>query len=168
MIRKEQKLDPKSWQTCLLFLVLFAAWCTQADSRADEQPFRARLPDRLSGPRPAAEVASMETGDGARSTPPTDGPSPKKAALEPRANVPRPAPFNGKTRPYEEPIGPDPGASPHLSGDSRFDIPFARFLAKAGLSPMAVEALREIIKESPGKQAARDAQKVLDSIAMTK
>jgi hypothetical protein len=41
MIPKEQKLDPKSWQTCLLFLVLFAAWCAKADSRADEQPFRA-------------------------------------------------------------------------------------------------------------------------------
>jgi hypothetical protein len=32
---------------------------------------------------------------------------------------------------------------------------------------MAVESLREIIKEAPRTQAARDAQKVLDSIART-
>jgi hypothetical protein len=30
---------------------------------------------------------------------------------------------------------------------------------------MAVESLREILKESPGTKAARDAQTVLDSIA---
>jgi hypothetical protein len=33
---------------------------------------------------------------------------------------------------------------------------------------MAVESLRVIVKESPGAQAARDAQKILDSIAKTK
>jgi hypothetical protein len=57
-------------------------------------------------------------------------------------------------------------ASSQLSrGGRETDIRFARFLIKAGLSPMAVESLREILKESPGTQASRDAQTVLDSIA---
>jgi hypothetical protein len=60
-------------------------------------------------------------------------------------------------------------ASPQLSGNSReTDIRFARFLVKAGLSTMAVESLRVIVKESPRAQDARDAQKILDSIAKTK
>ena len=215
MIPKGQKLDLRSWQPCLLFLFLFAAGCAKADSRADQQRFPARLPDRLPSPRPAADVVSMATGDGARSTLPTEGSPPKKAAPKPSADAPRPAPVNRTARPYEEPISPQPSnsrersaspassssasptweepatsrsplparrpvvpaspttlrveASPQLSGDSReTDIRFARFLVKAGLSPMAVESLREIIKEFPGTQAARDAQKVLDSIAKTK
>ena len=60
-------------------------------------------------------------------------------------------------------------ASRQLSGDRReTDIRFARFLIKAGLSSLGVELLQKIIKESPGTQAARDAQKLLDSIAKTK
>jgi hypothetical protein len=60
-------------------------------------------------------------------------------------------------------------ASPQLSGGSReTDIRFAQFLVKAGLTPMAVESLREIIKKSAGTQAAREAQKALDSIAKGK
>jgi hypothetical protein len=214
MIPKGQKFDLRSWRICLLFLLLFAAGRAKADSREDQQPSPARPPDRLPGPRPA-EVVSMATGDGARSTLPTEGSPPKKAAPKPSADAPRPAPFNRTTRPYEEPISPHPSNSrersasptsssnaspiweepatsrsplparrpvvpasattsrveawPQLSGDSReTGIRFARFLVKAGLSPMAVESLREIIKESPGTQAARDAQKVLDSIAKTK
>jgi hypothetical protein len=215
MIPKGQEFDLRSWQICLLFLLLFAAGCANADSRADQQPSPARPPDRLPGPRPAAEVVSMATGDGARSALPTEGSPPKKAAPKPSAYAPRPAPVKRTTRPYEEPISPQPSnsrersasptssssagpiweepatsrsplparrpvvpasattsrveASPQLSGDSReTDIRFARFLVEAGLSPMAVESLREIIKESPGTQAARDAQKVLNSIAKTK
>jgi len=213
MIPKQQKPDLRSWQICLLFLLLFAAGCAKADNWADQQPSPRRRPDRLSGPRPAAAVVWMAAGDGARSTPPTEGTRPKKAA--PSADAPRTAPVNGTTRPYEEPISPQPSnlrepsasrtssssaspiweeparsrsplparrpvvpavattshlqASPQLSGDSgETDIRFARFLVKAGLSPMAVESLRVIVKESPGAQAARDAQKILDSIAKTK
>ena len=214
MIPKGQQFDLRSWQTCLLFLLLFAAACAKADSRADQQPSSSRPPNRLAGPRAAAGVVSMATGDGARSTLPTEGSPPKKTAPKPSADAPRPAPVNGTTRPYEEPISPQPSnsrersasptssssaspiweepatsrsplparrpvvpasgttsrveASPQLSGDREADIRFARFLVKAGLSPMAVESLREIIKEAPKTQAARDAQRVLDSIARTK
>jgi type IV secretory pathway VirJ component len=215
MIPNEQKFDLRSWQTCLLILLLFPAGCAQADSRADQQLSLTRPTDRLPGPRLTAEVVSMATEDDARRTLPNEGSPPKKAAPKPSAQAPRPATVNGTRRPYEEPIGRQPSssrersasqtssssaspireepatsrsplparrpvvpasatgsrveASPQLSGDRReIDIHFARFLVKAGLSPMGVESLREIIKGSPGTQAARDAQKLLDSIAKTK
>jgi para-nitrobenzyl esterase len=40
----------------------------------------------------------------------------------------------------------------------------ARFLAKAGLGPLTIDTLREIIKEARGTTIAKDAQRLLDSI----
>ena len=40
----------------------------------------------------------------------------------------------------------------------------ARFLAKAGLSPMAVVSLRNIVSQAPGTSSAREAQRMLNSI----
>jgi hypothetical protein len=37
-------------------------------------------------------------------------------------------------------------------------------LAKAGLGPLTIDALREIIKEARGTAIAKDAQRLLDSI----
>jgi hypothetical protein len=40
----------------------------------------------------------------------------------------------------------------------------ARFFAKAGLGPLTIDALREIINDARGTTIAKDAQRLLDSI----
>ncbi len=53
---------------------------------------------------------------------------------------------------------------------SNFDaeLRHARFLAKAGLAPMAVEPLRRIIDRAPGTVAASDARRLLETIPKAK
>jgi para-nitrobenzyl esterase len=64
------------------------------------------------------------------------------------------------------PIPPEPGAQMAQTGhhEHESEIRQARFLAKAGLGPLAVDSLRKIIKESPGTPGAHEAQRLLDSI----
>jgi para-nitrobenzyl esterase len=48
------------------------------------------------------------------------------------------------------------------------ELRHARFLAKAGLSPMAVDPLRQIINRAPGSPSAREAQRLLETIPKAK
>ena len=51
MIPKGQKFDLRSWQPCLLFLLLFAAGCAKQTAGRINNPPR-ETPDRLPGPAP--------------------------------------------------------------------------------------------------------------------
>jgi hypothetical protein len=182
MIPKKTKFSIRLWQTCLPLILLFVAGCSKTDSMASQQPSPARPLDSSQGPRPTIGKASIAMRDGAQNTPPTEGSrvTSRAAVSKPDSDVMRTSHVKGSARPYEEPIEtrrripPTPTSSrvepsPTLTGDGREpEIRFARFLIKAGLSPMAVESLRRIIKESPETRAAREAQQVLDSIAKTK
>jgi hypothetical protein len=183
MIHKKETLNGIIWQTCLPFILLSVAGCSKTDSMASEQPSQARPVDSSPAPRPATETSSVAAPDGARNTRPTEGSSVtvRAPASKTRADITRTSHVKAPTRPYEGPIEsrrpisrPSPPSSrvessPKITGDGReSEIRFARFLIKAGLSPMAVEALREIIKQAPGTQAAREAHQALDSIAKAK
>jgi hypothetical protein len=183
VIPKKKKFTLALWQICLSLILLFIAGCSKADSREGQQPTQARPLDGSPGPRLPTGNGSVAMLDGARNTPPTEGSgvTSSAAASKPRADVTRASHVNGTKPPYEEPIEtPRPvrsvtptssrvEPSAKLAEDGReSEIHFARFLIQAGLSPMAVESLRQIIKESPGTRAAREAQQILDSIAKTK
>jgi hypothetical protein len=183
MIPKKQKFNVGPWQACLPLILLFVAGCSKPDGMVDQQPSQAEPQEPSPEPRHTTGKTSVARLEAARNTPPTEGSKVTSSAVasKPRADVARPSPVNGAKHPYEEsietrrPIPPptptwsrvEPSAT--LRGDDReTELHFARFLIKAGLSPMAVQSLRQIIKESPGTQAAREAQQVLDSIAKTK
>jgi para-nitrobenzyl esterase len=59
-------------------------------------------------------------------------------------------------------------AVPSVRNEIQSELHHARFLIKAGLSPLAADSLRKIIKEAPGTPAAREAQQSLDSIPKAK
>ena len=183
MIPKKQSFNVGPWQTYLPLILLFVAGCSKPEGMVDQQPSQAEPQDRSPEPRRTTGKTSIAKLEGAPKTPPTEGSKVTSSAVasKPRADVTRPSPVNGTKRPYEEsietrrPIPPptptwsrvEPSAT--LREDNReTELHFARFLIKAGLSPMAVQSLRQIIKESAGTQAAREAQQVLDSIAKTK
>ncbi len=48
------------------------------------------------------------------------------------------------------------------------ELRHARFLAKAGLGPIAVDPLRQIINRAPGSPSAREAQRLLETIPKAK
>jgi hypothetical protein len=48
------------------------------------------------------------------------------------------------------------------------ELRHARFLAKAGLGPMAAISLRNIISQAPGSSSAREAEHLLESIPKAK
>jgi hypothetical protein len=183
MIPQKQTFNVAPWQTYLPLILLFVAGCSKPDSMAGQQPSQAEPQERSPERSHTAGKTSIAMLEGARKTPPTELTKVTSSAVasKPRGDLTRPAPVSGTKRPYEEsietrrPIPPptptwsrvEPSAT--LRGDDReTELHFARFLIKAGLSPMAVQSLRQIIKESPGTQAAREAQQVLDSIAKTK
>jgi hypothetical protein len=68
------------------------------------------------------------------------------------------------------PIPPEPAGPPKqiARNEIQSELRHARFLIKAGLSPVAADSLRKIIKEAPGTSAAREAQQSLDSIPKAK
>jgi hypothetical protein len=68
------------------------------------------------------------------------------------------------------PIPPEPAGSPTQFARSEIqsELRHARFLIKAGLSSIATDSLRKIVKEAPGTSAAREAQLSLDSIPKAK
>jgi len=182
MIPKKQTLNAGPWRTYLPLILLFVAGCSKPDSMAGQQPSQAGPQERSPERSHTTGKTSIAMLEGAPNTPPTEGSKVTSSAVasKPRADLTRPSPVSGTKRPYEEvietrrPIPPptptwsrvEPSAT--LTGDQETQLRFARFLIKAGLSPMAVQSLRQIIKESPGTQAAREAQQVLDSIAKTK
>jgi hypothetical protein len=150
---------------------------------ADQQPSQEGPPERSPEPRHTTGKTSIAKLEGAPKTPTTEGSKATSSAVasKPRADLAKPSPVNGTKRLYEESIEtrrPIPPPTPTWSrvepsatlreDDRETEIHFARFLIKAGLSPMAVQSLRQIIKESPGTQAAREAQQILDSVAKTK
>jgi hypothetical protein len=103
------------------------------------------------------------------------------ASEKPRVTVSRPAPPQAKPRAETVrlagaaaerrlPIPPAPAGSPAQFARNAIqsELRHARFLIKAGLSPIAADSLRKIVKEAPGTSAAREAQQSLDSIPKAK
>jgi len=68
------------------------------------------------------------------------------------------------------PIPPEPAWPPtrFARNEIQSELRHARFLIKAGLSPIAAPSLQKIIKEAPGTSAAREAQQSLESLPKAK
>lgn len=69
-------------------------------------------------------------------------------------------------RPVRRAITTNPHRVERASLDA--ELRHARFLAKAGLGPMAVDPLRQIINQGPGSDSAREAQRLLETIPKAK
>jgi hypothetical protein len=88
---------------------------------------------------------------------------PPKAVLLPfpmRQSAPMPAPTQALVAVPARSRGTDAVASDEMRGL----LSHARFLIKAGLSPMAREPLQQIMREAPGTSVAREARLTLDTL----
>jgi len=144
---------------------------------------QAKPPDRSAAPHLITGKASGATRDRARNKPSTEGPRElsRATASKPRTDVSRTSRIDGTSRPNDEPIQTRRTVPPPPPNSSRVEpaqkpigdgpaseIRHARFLIKAGLSPLAVESLRRMIKEFSGTPTAQAAQQALDSFTKAK
>jgi para-nitrobenzyl esterase len=154
---------------------------TDASTRADVQSPLRRAPQSMPAkspaklevvvakkigpvPKPGSENRPVTV---SRPTPPQAKPLTETVRLTGVATSNRPDHGAGERR---FPIPPEPAGSPtqFARNEIQSELRHARFLIKAGLSTIATDSLRKIVREAPGTSAAREAQLSLDSIPKAK
>jgi para-nitrobenzyl esterase len=94
------------------------------------------------------------------------------AARQPAASAARVASVDRPPLRHREVTLVEADRSPRLaklvSSNVDTELRHARFLAKAGLGPIAINPLRQIITQAPGSPSAREAQRLLESIPKAK